>query len=321
MSEGEAGRINGEMAETCFNANPAQVSLHSTHRWTPSFDAGDSSTWPYVGESQSVLGSRTLFHPLGGCESAGLDQRGNPPFLGPDAGFLCDFRFRDFEADFIEGKAQVFRSELAAWSWNFLMFLAVSSCDSASGGDDLADPDCFDPELAWDVTRCSLSTPHLCRNAQILLELTLDATEMADIDIKPGSDQNSIRPFSRELIPVALLGSDSFDVADVDVTTLAFGPDGASPAFDLTNPFVYWLSHWDVNHDGKKDLLSTYRASETGIALGDTEACLGGETRDGTPFEGCDAITTATGCGIGFELAFLLPPLMWLYGRRGRRGV
>jgi hypothetical protein len=103
------------------------------------------------------------------------------------------------------------------------------------------------------------------------------------------------------------------------VTTLAFGPNGAASAFDLTHPLVYWLAHWDVNRDGKKDLLSHCRTEETGIAMGDTEACLTGETQDGTPFKGCGAITTAFGCGHGFEAALVLPPLVWVGGRMRRR--
>jgi hypothetical protein len=140
-----------------------------------------------------------------------------------------------------------------------------------------------------------------------------------EIDIWPWSEHNRIYPFSRLLIPVALLGSDDFDVTDADVTTLAFGPNGAPPAFDLTNPWVFLFSHWDVNHDGKRDLLSHYRTEETGIAMGDTEACLTGETLEGRPMEGCDAITTPPGCGRGFEAALVLPPLLWMGGRMRRR--
>jgi len=152
----------------------------------------------------------------------------------------------------------------------------------------------------------------------LVCNLTLEVS----IDIKPWSETNPVNPFSRGVIPVAILGSDSFDVAEVDVTTLTFGPEGAAPAFDLTNPFVYWLSHWDVNGDGRDDLLSSYRTAETGIAMGDTEACLTGETLDGIPFEGCDAVSTTMppwSCGLGVELTLLLPLLIWLRGRRGVR--
>jgi hypothetical protein len=106
------------------------------------------------------------------------------------------------------------------------------------------------------------------------------------IDIKPGSDPNSINPSLAGDLPVAILGSDAFVVEDVDVATLAFGPDGAP--FDHSHG-----PHFeDLNGDGLMDLMSHFRIEETGIEFGDMEACITGETLDSTPFEGCDAIRT-----------------------------
>jgi len=111
-----------------------------------------------------------------------------------------------------------------------------------------------------------------------------------DIDIKPGSDPNSINTKSMGVVPVAILGSVDFDVTTVDVTTLAFGPDGASPKHDLTDPDTYDEHLQDVNGDGFLDLVSHYKQKETGIACGDTEAILTAATNDGTTIEGTDSV-------------------------------
>jgi hypothetical protein len=109
---------------------------------------------------------------------------------------------------------------------------------------------------------------------------------IADLDIKPGSDPNSINPSIDGEIPVAILGSDTFDVMDVDVTTLAFGPDGAAPDHSHGPHFE------DVNGDGLPDLMAHFRTEEAGVVFGTLVACVSGKTLDGKPFNGCDAVRT-----------------------------
>jgi hypothetical protein len=109
---------------------------------------------------------------------------------------------------------------------------------------------------------------------------------VVDVDVKPGSDSNSINPFSRGVVPVVIFGSEDLEVADIDLTTLAFGPDEALPAHGVGG------HHGDVNADGFSDLVAHFRTEEAGIEFGDTESCLSGETLDGQFFEGCDTIQT-----------------------------
>jgi hypothetical protein len=139
------------------------------------------------------------------------------------------------------------------------------------------------------------------------------------IDVQPRDPENRILAKPHVPILVAILGSEEVDVRDVDVTTLAFGPGQAAPALDLTYPLIYWLSLGDVNRDGEDDLRATFLYGEAELPLGESEACLTGEIAD-VPFEACDTVVVfLPGCGLGFELAFLLPPLMWLYEQRKRR--
>jgi hypothetical protein len=114
-----------------------------------------------------------------------------------------------------------------------------------------------------------------------------EVVKIIAIDIKHGSDTNSVNPKSKVVIPVAVLGSTDFDAMQVDLTKVAFGPGGAKPAH---NGHVE-----DVNEDGFMDMMFHFRTQESEIICGDTEATLTGELYDGTQVAGTDTVNTV-GC-------------------------
>jgi hypothetical protein len=93
---------------------------------------------------------------------------------------------------------------------------------------------------------------------------------------------------ARGNVAVAILGADDFDVLEVDVAMLTFGPAAAPPVHDLSDPDVYADHLWGVNRGGRTDLVTHYSIAETGISIGDTEACITGQLSNGNSFEGCD---------------------------------
>jgi hypothetical protein len=98
------------------------------------------------------------------------------------------------------------------------------------------------------------------------------------IVIKPGDDRPSINPHSHGKIPVAVLGTRTFDVTTINPDTVDFHPNrpfigqGAAP--------VAWALD-DVNGDGLLDLVFHFYTQDTGIECGDTSAVLQGETFSG----------------------------------------
>ncbi|MDP2729015.1 MAG: hypothetical protein Q8O55_00805 [Dehalococcoidales bacterium] len=104
-----------------------------------------------------------------------------------------------------------------------------------------------------------------------------------EIDIKPGSDPNSINPKSKGVIPVAILTTPDFDASTVDPDTVRFGPDEAEA--------VHWALE-DVDRDGDTDMILHFKTQDTGIQAGDTEATLTGEPVGGQVFAGTDSVRT-----------------------------
>jgi len=100
-----------------------------------------------------------------------------------------------------------------------------------------------------------------------------------DIDIKPGSEPNSINLKAKGVVPVAVLTTDDFDAADVDPETVEFA--GAVP---------HKWHMCDVDGDGDIDMLFHFKTQELALDADSIEAELTGFTLEGNPIIGTDSV-------------------------------
>ena len=112
-------------------------------------------------------------------------------------------------------------------------------------------------------------------------------TEVAvDIDIKPGSDPNCFNINGHGVVPVAVLGSEGFNVSDIDQSTLSFsglsvrvkGNQGPQCSFDYSNS------------DEFLDLICQFEDNVENWLPGSEEATVTGQLLDGTAIKGTDSI-------------------------------
>ena len=113
------------------------------------------------------------------------------------------------------------------------------------------------------------------------------AAPAVDIDIKPGSDPNSINLCSMGVIPVAIFGSATFNVNDINRISLALADVGVKVAGKSGKDLCRVT---DVNDDGFDDLVCQFVTVGLALSGGDTTATVVGELNDGTPFEGTDSV-------------------------------
>lgn len=109
------------------------------------------------------------------------------------------------------------------------------------------------------------------------------------VDIKPGGDQNSINLCSNGAVPVAIFGSDTFDVFDIKTDTLRFA-EASVKVVGKKDPHSL-CRYDDVNGDSVIDLVCHFITTDiAGIDGETTSAAVNGELLDGTAIKGEDGV-------------------------------
>lgn len=124
-----------------------------------------------------------------------------------------------------------------------------------------------------------------------LVEVFTDIAEVlcptaVEIDIKPGSDPNSINPNNNGDIPVAVFTTDDFDATTIDPETVRFG----SLSY-ITSGEGATLAHTgghleDVDNDGRPDFVGHFPTQDAGFTSDDEYGWIIGETEGGESIAG-----------------------------------
>jgi hypothetical protein len=107
------------------------------------------------------------------------------------------------------------------------------------------------------------------------------------IDIKPGSDPNCFNNDGTGVIPVAILGSSSFDVRNIDAGSVKLKSLPVKVVGKSNEPLAHYE---DANYDGYEDLVVQIEDNDRVFAVGDAAAELTGKLYDRTDIQGTDAI-------------------------------
>jgi len=118
------------------------------------------------------------------------------------------------------------------------------------------------------------------------------APEAVEIELLSRRKPYRLQPRSRKPVWLALLGSETLDVSEVDRNSLRLGPAGGEPVHRFGGPLVF---PWDWNRDGHRDLLTVFLSRDLGVGHGDDELCLQAETEQGQRLVGCDEVETLRG--------------------------
>ena len=182
-----------------------------------------------------------------------LDGVGNPPNGIVSLQFACD-------GTLYGGTSRNDGGFLVTINANTGIFTPVSAV-SATGGPSLGG-------LAFDDTNCAIQVT---------------------IDIKPGSDPNSINLCTMGVVPVAILSTATFDATDVDPGSLTLADAGVKMVGKSNKELCRFE---DVDDDGDIDLVCKFTTVDlVGLDESSINAILKGTLSDlTTPIEGSDAI-------------------------------